>query len=127
MTPKSTSPPAVQCAELGKYMAFMGSSRTTCGVPPGSWTFLSFPSETKPSHVPSGEKNGLDPPSVPVTGSPSKRSTDRKKIWVVLPRLPRYATCRPSGDTAIDDNRTSECWFTDQPSGSEIDSRTAAA
>ena len=43
------------------------TSVSACGGPPLTETFFSAPSAKKPSHWPSGEKNGMEAPSVPTT------------------------------------------------------------
>src|SRR6185503_180431 len=54
----------------------------------------------KPIHWPSGEKNGLSPPSVPGIGVLSNSSIPRRKICLWLPFPATYATWRPSRDMA---------------------------
>src|SRR4051812_4984197 len=62
--------------------------------PPATGTFVSEDPRTKPSHRPSGEKNGVCASSVPGIGRASKASSAR------MYRLPpvRYTSVRPSGE-----------------------------
>jgi hypothetical protein len=49
-----------------------GPSHSVTGPPPLSDTFFSFPGTPNPTHRPSGEKNGLNAPSVPGIGVGSR-------------------------------------------------------
>jgi hypothetical protein len=58
-------------------LATDGASPILRGVPPSSDTLCSASPAWKPTHRPSGEKNGAVPPSVPLMTDASKRSRGR--------------------------------------------------
>ena len=54
------------------------ASPSVTAAPPLTETFFSFPPAKKPTHWPSGEKNGALAPSVPGIGLASRLSIERK-------------------------------------------------
>src|SRR5204862_5833232 len=54
-----------------------GTTARVVGRPPASDTFFSSREVKKPSHSPSGAKNGFPPPSVPAIGTAAGRSSAR--------------------------------------------------
>jgi hypothetical protein len=64
-------------SQLGVAAPAPWVSQIVSGAPPVTSTFFIFPVLKKPNHWPSGEKNGVVPPSVPGIGAPSKLSISR--------------------------------------------------
>ena len=89
---------------------------TVVGGPPASAATLisALPGAPlmKPTRKPSGEKNGLKAPSVPISSTGSSWSRDRTKR---RPVSPTYTSFEPSGDAAIGDHCVEPMRF---PSGS---------
>ena len=69
--------------------------------PPTRDTFLRAPADQKPTHCPSGEKNGPSAPSVPGTSSAAARSNDRTYSDCRPSRRAVNAMARPSDERAI--------------------------
>src|SRR5918912_1095326 len=77
-----------------------GTSATTIGVPPSRRTLRIAPRLEKPTHAPSGEKNGQSPPSVPAIGR-AVTSSIRRAYSRGPPRPDAVNTMvRPSGEMA---------------------------
>ena len=83
------------------------ASVSAIGSPPASATFLSFPAAKKPTHRPSGEKNGAAPSSVPGSARPSSSSSLRTYRRHAVSHAD-HATTAPSGATASDGARASK-------------------
>src|SRR5512138_958220 len=78
-----------------------GTWEIRIGAPPASGTFFNSVVVKKPSHSPSGEKNGANPPSVPAIGSAADASSARRYNRTTPRLAARKTTVRPSGETAI--------------------------
>jgi len=61
----------------------------------------SVPFLMNPTRLPSGEKNGLEAPSVPAIGVASSWSMRRSQRRVPPSAGPMYASARPSRDSAM--------------------------
>lgn len=72
-------------------------------APPSTGTFLSKRLAKKPTQAPSGEKNGLEPPSVPASGRASRLSSVRTYSRRPSASEPATTSVRPSGESASDD------------------------
>ena len=78
-------------SQLGAELATAKTSEIVTGMPPRRMTFFSLPLAKKPIHWPSGEKNGLSPPSVPGIGVLSNSSIPRRRSvggFLARPRTP---------------------------------------
>ena len=80
--PAYTIRPSASQTALGS--ANWALSATSTGVPPATATLYSLAPAKKPSHRPSGEKNGASPPSVPgssrASRSPRSRTASRVTV-----------------------------------------------
>ena len=78
-----------------------GTSEIVAAGPPPAGTFFSVLRAQKPTHAPSGEKNGASPPSVPGIDVASARSMSRDNSCGAPLSVPAKTTRRPSGEIAI--------------------------
>src|SRR5687768_3165433 len=77
------------------------SVSVTVGAPASDAIRTDVPSLMNPTRLPSGEKNGLDPFSVPAIGVASSWSKRRTQRRLPPSAGPLYTIARPSGDRAI--------------------------
>ena len=77
------------------------SVSVTVGAPASEAMRTCVPSLTNPIRWPSGEKNGLDAPSVPAIGVASSWSIRRSQRRLPPSPGPLYTSARPSGESAI--------------------------
>lgn len=97
------------------------TSATVVSAPPVIGTFMSPSRMRNPSHRPSGEKKGIDAPSVPSTSCASISSKRRRYSCVVLSRNATNATRSPSGEIA---DAVVRSIASSAPAGSGIAART---
>src|SRR5262252_6663370 len=71
-----------------------------CGAPPSTRIFFSLSCAKNPTHVPSGEKKGLEAPSVPASGAAVNDESGRTYTRATPSWIATYATVRPSADSA---------------------------
>src|SRR5262249_19379187 len=87
-----------------------GASASTCGLPPVTSIFFSFPSAKNPMKRLSGDQNGQDPPSVPGSDCASEASNDlTQSRRRALGGPAAKAMRRPSGDTAGGEPPNANC------------------